>query len=110
MSHIEKSVYVDKALSFAQGLAFRYRHEFITPEHILSALFNQDPFVEAVEECFCHIPVMEEEVDEYLAQKWNRYRKIPTMNCNFPYNQTCCFRMRMPSWNHPMPKCWTFLT
>ena len=69
MSHIEKSVYVDKALSFAQGLAFRYRHEFITPEHILSALFNQDPFVEAVEECFCHIPVMEEEVDEYLAQK-----------------------------------------
>lgn len=41
MSHIEKSVYVDKALSFAQGLAFRYRHEFITPEHILSALFNQ---------------------------------------------------------------------
>lgn len=69
MSHIEKSVYVDKALSFAQGLAFRYRHEFITPEHILSALFNQDPFVEAVEECFCHIPVLEEEVDEYLAQK-----------------------------------------
>ena len=52
MSHIEKSVYVDKALSFAQGLAFRYRHEFITPEHILSALFNQGPFVEAVEECF----------------------------------------------------------
>lgn len=69
MSHIEKSVYVDKTLSFAQGLAFRYRHEFITPEHILSALFNQDPFVEAVEECFCHIPVLEEEVDEYLAQK-----------------------------------------
>ena len=58
MSHIEKSVYVDKALSFAQGLAFRYHHEFITPEHILSALFNQDPFVEAVEECFCHIPVI----------------------------------------------------
>ncbi len=69
MSQIKKSVYVDKALSFAQGLAFRYRHEFITPEHILSALFNQDPFAEAVEECFCHIPVMEEEVDEYLAQK-----------------------------------------
>jgi ATP-dependent Clp protease ATP-binding subunit ClpA len=53
MSHIEKSVYVDKALSFAQGLAFRYRHEFITPEHILSALFNQDTFDEC-RICFGH--------------------------------------------------------
>ena len=69
MSHIEKTEYVDTALSFEQGLAFRNRHEFLTPEHILSALFNHDPFVEAVEECFCHIPVLEEEVDEYLAQK-----------------------------------------
>lgn len=97
MSHIEKSVYVDKALSFAQGLAFRYRHEFITPEHILSALFNQDPFVEAVEECFCHIPVMEEEVDEYLAQKWNKCRKTLTTSCSSRHSRTCCSKMHTPS-------------
>ena len=91
MSHIEKSVYVDKALSFAQGLAFRYRHEFITPEHILSALFNQDPFVEAVEECFCHIPVMEEEVDEYLAQKMEQVPEDTNYELQFSVQSNLLF-------------------
>ena len=92
MSHIEKSVYVDKALSFAQGLAFRYRHEFITPEHILSALFNQDPFVEAVEECFCHIPVMEEEVDEYLAQKMEQVPEDANYELQFSVQSNLLFQ------------------
>ena len=92
MSHIEKSVYVDKALSFAQGLAFRYRHEFITPEHILSALFNQDPFVEAVEECFCHIPVMEEEVDEYLAQKMEQVPEDTNYELQFSVQSNLLFQ------------------
>lgn len=69
MSHIKNSVFVDKALAFAQGLAFRYRHEFITPEHVLSAFFNQDPFVEVVEDCFVQVPVIEKEIEEYLTQK-----------------------------------------
>lgn len=92
MSHIEKSIYVDKALSFAQGLAFRYRHEFITPEHILSALFNQDPFVEAVEECFCHIPVMEEEVDEYLAQKMEQVPENTNYELQFSVQSNLLFQ------------------
>ena len=92
MSHIEKSVYVDKALSFAQGLAFRYRHEFITPEHILSALFNQGPFVEAVEECFCHIPVMEEEVDEYLAQKMEQVPEDANYELQFSVQSNLLFQ------------------
>lgn len=92
MSHIKKSVYVDKALSFAQGLAFRYRHEFITPEHILSALFNQDPFVEAVEECFCHIPVLEEEVDEYLAQKMEQVPEDANYELQFSVQSNLLFQ------------------
>lgn len=66
--------------------------------------------MEAVEECFCHIPVMEEKVDEYLAQKMEQVPEDANYELQFPYNPTCCFRMRMPSWNHLMPKYWTFLT
>lgn len=35
---------VNYAFASAQSQAMQYRHEFITPEHLLSALLEQVPF------------------------------------------------------------------
>ena len=44
---------VNYAFASAQSQAMQYRHEFITPEHLLSALLKQVPFQKALAECFC---------------------------------------------------------
>ena len=44
---------VNYAFASAQSQAMQYRHEFITPEHLLSALLEQVPFQKALAECFC---------------------------------------------------------
>lgn len=44
---------VDYAFASAQKQAIRYRHEFIMPEHLLSALLEQAPFQNALADCFC---------------------------------------------------------
>ena len=42
---------VNYAFTSAQSQAMQYRHEFITPEHLLSALLKQVPFQKALAEC-----------------------------------------------------------
>ena len=44
---------VNYAFASAQSQAMQYRHEFITPEHLLSALLEQFPFQKALAECCC---------------------------------------------------------
>ena len=41
---------VNYAFASAQSQAMQYRHEFITPEHLLSALLKQGPFQKALAE------------------------------------------------------------
>lgn len=42
---IQNTEYVNSTFSSAQRKALSYRHEFIMPEHLLSALLEQSPFL-----------------------------------------------------------------
>ncbi|MBR4387989.1 MAG: AAA family ATPase [Prevotella sp.] len=44
MPKLQHSPYAGQALNRSVELAKRYRHEFITPEHLLAAINEQDPF------------------------------------------------------------------
>lgn len=48
--------------------------------------------MEAVEECFCHIPVMEEEVDEYLAQKMEQVPEDTNYELQFSVQSNLLFQ------------------
>ena len=50
---IQNTVHVNSAFTYAQKKAISYRHEFITPEHLLSAFLEQSPFASALNMCFC---------------------------------------------------------
>ena len=50
---IQNTVHVNSAFTYAQKKAISYRHEFITPEHLLSAFLEQSPFTSALNMCFC---------------------------------------------------------
>ena len=63
---------VNYAFASAQSHAMQYRHEFITPEHLLSALLEQVPFQEALEECFCTPEELSRSVSEYLSKEVER--------------------------------------
>lgn len=67
------------ALSAAQQKAQQARHEFILPEHLLAALLEQTPFVQALEVCLVPVDVLEQNVNHYLQYEVER---IPP---NVPY-------------------------
>ena len=49
---IQNTVHVNSAFTYAQKKAISYRHEFITPEHLLSAFLEQSPFANALKYVF----------------------------------------------------------
>lgn len=63
---------VNYAFASAQTQAMQYRHEFIMPEHLLSALLGQVPFQNALADCFCDEDELKLAVAEYLAKKVER--------------------------------------
>ena len=63
---------VNYAFASAQSQAMQYRHEFITPEHLLSALLEQVPFQKALAECFCTPEELSQSISEYLSKKVER--------------------------------------
>ena len=63
---------VNYAFASAQSQAMQYRHEFITPEHLLSALLKQVPFQKALAECFCTPEELSQSISEYLSKKVER--------------------------------------
>lgn len=42
---IKNTIFVNQAFASAQRKAESYRHEFIMPEHLLSAILEQEPFI-----------------------------------------------------------------
>ena len=50
----------------------QYRHEFITPEHLLSALLEQVPFQDALADCFCEEEVLTFAMNDYLEKDMER--------------------------------------
>lgn len=60
---------VNDAFALAHLRARFRRHEFVTPEHLLSALLEQPPFINALDVCFCDVPELSYAVENYLAEE-----------------------------------------
>ena len=49
--------------------AISYRHEFITPEHLLSAFLEQTPFANALNMCFCATQELAFSLENYFTEE-----------------------------------------
>lgn len=49
--------------------AISYRHEFITPEHLLSAFLEQSPFTSALNMCFCDPRELAFSLENYFTEE-----------------------------------------
>ena len=63
---------VNYAFASAQSQAMQYRHEFITPAHLLRALLEQIPYQKALAECFCTPKELSQSISEYLSKEVER--------------------------------------
>lgn len=64
--NIKNTEAVNRAFTSAQHKAMQYRHEFVTPEHLLSAFMEQSPFVNALEEYYFGIHEFSLAIEDYL--------------------------------------------
>lgn len=83
-------IYTDsfnEVLATALDTAKFYRHEYVTPEHILNAMLKQEPFCIALEQCMCNSAELRHRVSEYLEKEVER---IPSEN---EYSQELSFQM-----------------
>ena len=62
--------HVNKALEVAHTEAKFRRHEFVTPEHLLYALMQQDEFIYALEDIACNIDKLEKKIKDVLNTKF----------------------------------------
>lgn len=72
---IQNTLAVNQALASAQHKAIQYRHEFITPEHLLSAFMEQTPFVNALEEFCFDTHEFSLSIENYLIEEMERVPK-----------------------------------
>lgn len=66
---IQNTVHVNSAFTYAQKKAISYRHEFITPEHLLSAFLEQSPFAYALNMCFCDTQELAFSLENYFTEE-----------------------------------------
>lgn len=66
---IQNTVHVNSAFAYAQKKAISYRHEFITPEHLLSAFLEQSPFTSALNMCFCDPRELAFSLENYFTEE-----------------------------------------
>lgn len=66
---IQNTVHVNSAFTYAQKKAISYRHEFITPEHLLSAFLEQSPFANALNMCFCDTQELAFSIENYFTEE-----------------------------------------
>ena len=66
---IQNTVHVNSAFTYAQKKAISYRHEFITPEHLLSAFLEQSPFASAINMCFCDTQELAFSLENYFTEE-----------------------------------------
>jgi len=72
---IQNTVHVNSAFTYAQKKAISYRHEFITPEHLLSAFLEQSPFASALNMCFCDTQELAFSLENYFTEE---LESVPT--------------------------------
>ena len=83
-------IYTDsfnKVLATALDSAKFYRHEYVTPEHILNAMLQQEPFCIALEQCMCNSQELRQRVSEYLE------KEIERTPYEYEYSQELSFQM-----------------
>lgn len=66
---------VNYAFASAQSQAMQYRHEFITPEHLLSALLEQVPFQKHWQSVFVPRKNCPSPFPNICQKKWNEFLK-----------------------------------
>lgn len=66
---IQNTEHVSSAFSSAQRKALSYRHEFIMPEHLLSAFLEQSPFLNALQEFFCDVEELSFSLETYFTEE-----------------------------------------
>lgn len=66
---IQNTVHVNSAFTYAQKKAISYRHEFITPEHLLSAFLEQSPFTSALNMCLCDPRELAFSLENYFTEE-----------------------------------------
>ena len=66
---IQNTVHVNSAFTYAQKKAISYRHEFITPEHLLSAFLEQSPFASALNMRFCDTQELAFSLENYFTEE-----------------------------------------
>ena len=66
---IQNTVHVNSAFTYAQKKAISYRHEFITPEHLLSAFLEQSPFANALNMYFCDAQELAFSLENYFTEE-----------------------------------------
>ena len=66
---IQNTAYADRAFKSAQKKAISHRHEFIMPEHLLSAFLEQQPFVATLEELFCDAEELSLSIENHLSEE-----------------------------------------
>ena len=66
---IQNTVHVNSAFTYTQKKAISYRHEFITPEHLLSAFLEQTPFANALNMCFCDTQELAFSLENYFTEE-----------------------------------------
>lgn len=66
---LQNTVFVNSAIYAAQQKAIAHRHEFITPEHLLSAFLEQPPFIKALEMCFCGVEELSLPLKDYFLEE-----------------------------------------
>ena len=66
---IQNTVHVNSAFTYAKKKAISYRHEFITPEHLLSAFLEQSPFASALNMCFCDTQELAFSLENYFTEE-----------------------------------------
>ena len=60
---------MNSTFTYAQKKAISYRHEFITPEHLLSAFLEQSPFANALNMCFCDTQELAFSLENYFTEE-----------------------------------------
>ena len=80
---IQNTVHVNSAFTYAQKKAISYRHEFITPEHLLSAFLEQSPFANALNMCFCDAQEL-----AFSLENWKAFPQTWIMNWKFQPSST----------------------
>ncbi len=82
---------VEEVLNRAAILANQMKHEYVTPEHLIYALTENERFKTAFERCDGSIDMLQEELKEYLRENLEELPKVTNMAVSSGFNQVLSY-------------------